>query len=54
MIELIKAVRGRLIGPKSWNRSMEILEPIWTVRDCVGTDLGVCFIIYAINYGRCV
>ena len=28
---------------------MEILETIWTVRDCVWTVLGVCFIIYAIN-----
>ena len=27
----------------------KVLEPIWTVRDCVGTVLGVCFIIYAIN-----
>ena len=27
----------------------KFLEPIWTVRDYVGTVLGVCFIIYAIN-----
>ena len=27
----------------------KFLEPIWIVRDCVGTVLGVCFIIYAIN-----
>ena len=28
----------------------KFLKPIWTVHDCVGTVLGVCFIIYAINY----
>ena len=48
-----EAVRGRLIGPKSWNQSVEIfgefLEPIWTVRDCVGAVWGVCLIIYEIN-----
>ena len=27
----------------------KFLEPIWVVRDCVGTVLSVCFIIYAIN-----
>ena len=27
----------------------KFLEPIWAVRDCVGTVFGVCFIIYAIN-----
>ena len=27
----------------------KFLEPIWAVRDCVGTILGVWFIIYAIN-----
>ena len=34
------------LGTKVW----KFLEPIWTVRDCVGTILGVCCIIYAINY----
>ena len=29
---------------------MEILGTHLTVRDSVGTDLGVCDIIYAINY----
>ena len=41
------------MGPKSWNRSVDIfgefLEPIWTVRDCVGAVWGVCLIIYEIN-----
>ena len=27
----------------------KFLEPILTICDCVGTVLGVCFIIYAIN-----
>ena len=27
----------------------KFLEPVWKVCDCVGTVLGVCFIIYAIN-----
>ena len=49
MLELIEAVSGRLIGSKSWNRSAKILKPIWTVCDCVGAVLGVCFINYAIN-----
>ena len=47
-------MRGRLIGSKSLNRSVEIfgefLEPIWTVHDCVGAVWGVCIIIYIINY----
>ena len=29
MLELIEAVSGRLIGPKSWNRSVKIMKPIW-------------------------
>ena len=43
-------MRGRLICSKSWNRSVKILEHIWTVRDSVRTVLGDVFIIYAINY----
>ena len=48
-----EALNGRLIGPKNWDRIVgifgEFLEPIWTVRDCVGAVWGVCFIIYEIN-----
>ena len=33
MFELNEAVRGRLIGSKSWNRSVRFLKPMWTVRD---------------------
>ena len=29
---------------------LEFMRPIWIVRDCVGAVLGVCFIIYEINY----
>ena len=29
MLELIEVVSGRLIGPKSWNRSVTIMKPIW-------------------------
>ena len=38
-----------MIGPKTWDQNVKFLEPIWAVRDCVGTVLGGCFIIYAIN-----
>ena len=34
MFELNEAVRGRLIGSKSWNRGVGFLKPMWTVRDC--------------------
>ena len=34
IFELNKVVRGRLIGPKSWNRGVGFLKPMWTVRDC--------------------
>ena len=34
MFELNEAVRGRLIGSKSWNRGVGFLKPMWTARDC--------------------
>ena len=34
MFELNEAVRGRLIGPKSWNRGVGFLKPMLTVCDC--------------------
>ena len=40
MFELNKAVRGRLIGSKSWNRGVGFLKPMWTVRGCPRADLG--------------
>ena len=40
MFELNEAVRGRLIGSKSWNRGVEFLKPMWIVRDCPRAELG--------------
>ena len=40
MFELNEAVRGRLIGSKSWNRGVGFLKPIWTVRDCPRAEMG--------------
>ena len=34
MFELNEAVRGRLIGSKSWNGGVGFLKPMWTVCDC--------------------
>ena len=31
MLELVEAVRGRLIGPKSWDRIVMIFGAIFTV-----------------------
>ena len=39
-VELNEAVRGCLIGSKSWNRGVRFLKPMWTVRDCPRADLG--------------
>ena len=38
---------GILVGPKTWTELLEYFEPIL---DSVGTVLGGCVIIYAINY----
>ena len=47
MFELIEAVRGRLIGSKSWNRSVGIfLDPFVQSIAVLGTVLGVWMIIY--------
>ena len=40
MFELNEAVRGRLIGPKSWNRGVGFLKPMWTVRNYPRAELG--------------
>ena len=38
MLELVEAVRGRLIGPKSWDRIVMIFGAIFIVhRQCAGT-----------------
>ena len=39
MFELNEAVRGRLIGSKSWNRGVGFFKPIWTVCDCPRAEL---------------
>ena len=31
MLELVEAVRGRLIGPKSWDRNVMIFGAVFTV-----------------------
>ena len=36
MFELNEAVRGRLIGPKTWDRIVENIFRNFTVRDCRG------------------
>ena len=40
MFELNEAVRGRLIGSKSWNRGVRFLKPMWTVCDYPWADKG--------------
>ena len=40
MFELTEAVRGRLIGSKSWNRVVRFLKLMWTVRDIPRANLG--------------
>ena len=40
IFELNEAVRGRLIGSKSWNRGVGFLKPMWTIRDCPRAELG--------------
>ena len=40
MFELNEAVRGRLIGSKSWNRGVGFFKPMWTVRDYPQAELG--------------
>ena len=46
---MIEAVSVCLIGPKSWNRSVELLKPIWIVRDCPQIVWVANDVIYAIN-----
>ena len=36
MLELVEAVRGRLIGPKSWDRIVKIFGAIFTVHGLCG------------------
>ena len=51
MFELNEAVRGRLIGSKSWNRGVRFWKPTWKVRDCPWADLGGGMLLFEINHG---
>ena len=51
MFELNEAVRGRLIGPKSWDQIVIIFRAIFTVYGlCAWTVWAVCVMIYALNH----
>ena len=51
MFELNEAVRGRWIGPKSWDRIVIIFGAIFTVHGlCAWTVWAVCVMIYALNH----
>ena len=51
MFGLVEAVRGRLIGPKSWDRIVIIFRAIFTVHGlCAWTVWAVCVMIYALNH----
>ena len=49
MFELNEAVRGCLIGSKSWNQGIGFLKPMWTVRDCPWAVWGAMVQICAMN-----
>ena len=51
MFELIEAVRGRLIGPKTWDRIVWIYGTQITVRDCSWTVWVANGVIHAIENG---
>ena len=51
IFELNEAVRGRLIGPKSWDRIVMIFGAIFTVHGlCAWTVRAVCVMIYVLNH----
>ena len=49
MFELNEAVRGRLIGSKSWNRGVGFLKPMWTVHDFPRAVWGAMVKLCAMN-----
>ena len=49
MLELVEPVRGRLIGPKTWDRIVWIMEPKFTVRDCSRTVWVANGVIHAMD-----
>ena len=51
MLELNEVMRGRLIGPKSWDRIVIIFGAIFIVhRLCAWTVWAVCVMIYTLNH----
>ena len=51
MLELVEAVRGRLIDPKPWDRIVINFGAIFTVHGlCVWTVWAVCIMIYVLNH----
>ena len=51
MLELVEAVRGRLIGPKHWDRIVIIFGAIYTFHgQCTWTVWAVCVMIYVLNH----
>ena len=51
MFELNEAVRGRMIGSKSYDRIVIIFGAIFTVHGlCAWTMWAVCVMIYALNH----
>ena len=50
MFELIEAVRGRLIGPKTWDRIFWIYGTQITVRDCSWTVWVANGVIHAMEF----
>ena len=51
MFELNEAVRGCLIGPKSWDRIVIIFGAIFIVNGlCAWTVWAICVMIYALNH----
>ena len=50
MFELNEAVRGRLLGPKPWDRIIIIFGAILQFTDCVRGLWAVWVMIYALNH----
>ena len=49
MFELIEAVSGSLIGPKTWDRNVNFWSPLYAVRGILGAVWASLVMFYAIN-----
>ena len=49
MLELVEAVRGRLIDPKTWAELFGFMEPKFIVHDCSRTVWVANGVIHAID-----